>query len=95
MFPQFYSSEFIVNETRIVTGSASAVRFATGTSCLARFKALSGNIGSFLIGATSATCQFELDAGDDTGWISLSGLQELWHRNPSGTVDYLSVWIQR
>ena len=77
-----------------VTGSASAVRFPDLSGLMVRFKARSSNPGSFFLGNSSGNCVYELDAGDDTGWVATNQLNNFWYRSPSGTLDYLNYWLQ-
>lgn len=90
---QDLTNPFIRNAIGRVTGSANAVRFPTGTCAIVRFKAEPANIGTFYIGQQN-TVFFPLDAGDDTGWISIPRMQDFWYSNPSGTVDTLNYWYQ-
>jgi hypothetical protein len=79
-----------------VTGSAVALQFPTGTlSCLqARLQAHPDNSGVFFIG-TDGIQTWALDAGQETSWFLINDLAELYHINPSGTIDYLNIWLQR
>lgn len=92
------NSDFSVSPTDnifgTVTGSASAVRFPAIEGLMVRFKARSTNAGSFFIGSDANNCVFELDAGDDTGWVATNRLDYFWYRNPSGSSDYLNYWMQ-
>lgn len=88
------SNPFEVNEFIKVSGSAVATRFPNAEAQMARIVAYSGNNASFLIGGQT-TCFFEMAAGTDTGWFGIDNLSELYFSNPSGTTNYLSVWIQR
>lgn len=78
----------------VVTGSASAVQFPDVTGLMVRFKARSSNPGSFFIGNVATNCVYEIDAGDDTGWVAANKLNYFWHRAPSGTLDLLYYWMQ-
>ena len=92
------NSDFSVSPTDnifgTVTGSASAVQFPSIEGIMARFKARSGNIGSFFLGNEPNKCVFEIDASEDTGWVAINHLEFLWYRNPSGSSDYLNYWMQ-
>lgn len=90
---QFYGMSFIGNDIKLFSGTV-ATQFPDVPVKLARFKAWSSNIGSFFIGESTNDRFFELDAGDDTGWVSLSNLNQLWFSNGSGTADKLAVWLQ-
>jgi hypothetical protein len=92
--PEQFADAFIHNRFGVITGSASSVQFPSGTCHIIRFKASPDNVGTFFVGNDADTCVFPLDAGDDTGWNSLSNLNQLYHRNPSGTLDYLYYWLQ-
>jgi hypothetical protein len=70
-----------------LAGSASAAQMPTISCSRVRFKARSDNAGSVFIGvagvtapnnSTDTTTGFELDAGDETGWISAANLNEFW-----------------
>ena len=90
------SNPFDYNVFGIITGTAGSV-FPSIEAQLVRLEAWSTNIGSFFIGRQSGSSYttWELDAGVDTGWFGISNLNQLYARNPSGTVDYLAYWIQR
>lgn len=90
-----FSSNPQHNDIFKVTGSAAAIQFASTPVLMVRFKAYSGNIGSFFLGENSANMFWELDAGDDTGWIALQNMSHLWYSNASGTSDYMAVWVQK
>lgn len=77
-----------------VTGSASAVRFPSYEGLMVRFKARSTNVGSFFLGNGSNNCVYEIDAGDDTGWVATNQLDLFWYRSPSGSLDILNYWLQ-
>lgn len=77
-----------------VTGSATGIQFPNVEGLMARFKTRSINVGSFFLGNGQNNCVFELDAGDDTGWVAINNLNLLWYRNPSGTLDHLNYWMQ-
>lgn len=88
------SNPFENNIFGIITGTAGSW-FPNVPAQLVRLGTLSTNIGSFFIGNQSGTAKWELDAGADTGWFGISNLNQIYARNPSGTVDYLSYWIQQ
>lgn len=85
---------FINNIFGVVTGSSSAIQFASTIVGLIRFKTDLNNNGIFFLGSDPGNCIYPLDAGEDTGWVSLSSLGQLYHRNPSGSSDYLYYWLQ-
>jgi len=84
----------IINKTNVVTGSATAVQFPDLPCIRVKFKARTANIGNFYVGASSASCTWELDAAQELDWIDVNNLNLLWHSNPSGTVDQLTYWLQ-
>lgn len=90
------SDPFEENVFGIITGTAGA-RFPNVSASLVRLVAWSTNIGSFFLGngSGSSNTVFELSAGADTGWFGMDNLNNLYSRNPSGTVDRLAYWIQR
>lgn len=90
---QFYGDSFTDVDIGAVTGSATALRFPSVPAKLARFKAKASNIGSFFLGQDIGDNHFELDANDDTGWFSISNLNQYSYQNPSGTSDTLAYWI--
>lgn len=70
-----------------LAGSETAVVMPTLPCRLVRFKAAVSNAGNVYIGiagvtvaagTTTTTCGFELDAGDDTGWIPVNNLNEFY-----------------
>lgn len=70
-----------------LAGSATAAVLPSVSCRLARFKARSDNAGSVFLGiagvtapngSTDTTTGFELDAGDDTGWIPIDNLSRLY-----------------
>ena len=75
-----------------VSGSVTAMQFPTGSCKLVRFKAEHNNAGSFFIGETPSDLHYEMRARDDTGWIPMTDLNELYYINLSGTADFLAYW---
>ena len=64
-------------------GSASALQMPSVACAMVKFKAVSSNAGNVYIGASSVTVVdgttdtttgFELDAGDETGWMMVNNL---------------------
>jgi hypothetical protein len=88
------SERFINENIGLVSGSFAGLQFPNLPCKLVRFKALSYNTGSIFIGETANDLFYELDAGDDTGWVVLGNLNELWYGKSSGTADHLTYWIQ-
>jgi hypothetical protein len=65
-----------------VTSGTSSAQFSSVPCKFARFKALAVNTGKCYIGvATGVTTGtgFELQAGDDTGWIPVDNISRFWH----------------
>lgn len=90
-----YSDPLMSNIIGQTTGSATALQFPDTPCLMLKFKALSGNVGSFFLGDQSGNTYWELDAGQETDWIPVINMSRLWHRDPSGTLDKLSWWLQR
>jgi len=78
----------------VVTGSVAGIQFPSYEGIMVRFKARSTNVGSFFIGNGANNCVYELDAGDDTGWVATNYLNLFWYRSPSGSLDILNYWMQ-
>ena len=76
----------------VVTGTVTATQLPSGTVKLIRFKANSDNEGSFFVGETEHDLFYEMRARDDTGWIPITNMNELYHINLSGTSDLLYYW---
>lgn len=91
-----FSDPFQINAFGIITGTV-VTQFPDIECQYARLMAYHSNIGSFFIGngSSASLCVWELDAGDDTGWFGIDNLNKLWHKNGSGTSDYLVYWIER
>lgn len=96
-----FSGNFPYDEFFVVTGSVGPVRFPNIGGGLARFKAHPSNTGVFSFGSTSGTAYawlpWLLSAGDDTGWFALgnNNLNTYWYKDPSGTSDKITVWLQK
>lgn len=90
-----FSDAPITDEFGLISGSATAAQFPSRPCWKVKLKARSGNIGSFFIGDYSNRVYWELDASQETEWVSASNLNRYWFSNPSGTVDQLSWWIQK
>ena len=85
----------IYNVFGLVTGTTVMSQFNTGSLVgMARFKADPDNSGVFLLGY-GVIQSFYMSAGDDTGWVSLQDLKQLYHQNASGSMYYMSWWLQR
>jgi hypothetical protein len=91
------SNAFIFDVFGVVTGTFGSNQFPDVPCSMARFKARSGNPGSFFIGHLSGTVPlpFELDAGNDTDWFVTTNLNRYFHNGSSGTTDILAYWIQK
>ena len=89
-------SPFIYNVFGIITGTAGSI-FPDVPCQMAKLMAWSTNIGSFFIGhqTGSSFTTWEVDAGQEIDWFGIENLNKLYARNPSGTSDYLSYWIQK
>jgi len=90
-----YSRRFIVNVTELLTGSSSVVQFPDVPCTLALFRAPSINVASFFVGGAVDKCFIEIDASQEAGPMELNNLNQLWYYSQSGTMDYLSYWVQR
>lgn len=90
-----FSDGLMFNEFLVVTGSVTETQFPTDEVGMVRFKSDLGNNGVFFLGNRADNCIFPLYAGEDTGWNSLNDMNELYHRNPSGSSDYLYYWLQK
>lgn len=96
-----FSDNFPYDEFFVITGSAGAVRFPNIGCGLARIKAHPGNNGVFSMGHNSGTSYqwlpWLLSAGDDTGWFAVGNqnLNTYWYKDPSGTSDKITVWLQK
>lgn len=93
-----FSDVFPYDEFLVITGTVGPTRMPNIGCGLARFKALPDNAGSFTFGHQSGTASmlpWRLGAGEDTGWFATSNLNRFWYKSPSGTMDKLSVWLQK
>ena len=69
-------------------GSASAVQLPSVAGSLVNVKAVRSNAGNVYVGfassvtavngTTDTTSGWELDAGEETGWLPLDNLDKLW-----------------
>ena len=91
----------ITHYTGELAGSVTAVQMPDVPCSRVRFKARSDNAGSVYIGVagatapdgtTDATTGFELDAGDDTGFLYASNLNEFYRicDNAGDDLTYLA-----
>jgi len=86
-----------------IVGSATALVLPDIPCRLVRFKALAANSGNVYIGiagvtvSTSATTTttggFELDAGDDTGWIPVQNLNIFYQICTDNTNDFTYLFL--
>lgn len=91
-----FSDNFHVNIIGLISGSFGVVQFPDVPCNLARLKAHSSNLGSFFLATDpGVTAGWELDAGDDTGWMSVGNLNQFYYGRTSGSADQLDYWIQR
>ena len=83
-----------------VAGSATAARFPDVPCKWANIKAVASNAGNVYVGfagvtvvdgATDTTSGFELDAGQETGWLPITNLNVLYYicNNAGDDVTYL------
>ena len=84
----------IFNVFITITGSASAVQFPDEKCLAARWRADPDNIGDFFVG-DEQNQPYTYDADQELEWTGLMNLNQLYHSNPSGSVDYLHVWLQK
>ena len=70
-----------------IQGGTTAAQLPSITCGLVKFKALNDNAGNVYIGGanvtvagteTNTTAGFQLDAGEETGWIPVSNLNQFW-----------------
>ena len=91
----------ITHYTGELAGSVTAVQMPDVPCSRVRFKARSDNAGSVYIGVagvtapdatTDATTGFELDAGDDTGYLYAANLNEFYRicDNAGDDLTYLA-----
>ncbi len=84
-----------------LAGSTSALQGPNVPCSRARFKARDDNAGNVYIGGvgvtvpdgtTDATTGFQLDAGEETGWLPLSNLNEMYRisDNAGDDLTYLA-----
>jgi hypothetical protein len=90
-----YFSDTYCNENIIqVTGSATYTRFPSIPGYAFKLQGLSTNKGSFMIGSSSGTLAYEIDAGFETDWFPVHGnnLNVFFYQNVSGSNERLTVW---
>jgi hypothetical protein len=95
-----FSDNFPYDEFLVVTGTTGPTRFPNIGCGLARFKAHAANTGIFTFGSTSGTTTtlpWQMKADYDTGWfpVGAGNLNTYWYKDPSGTNDKISVWLQK
>lgn len=89
-------------KTGELAGSETAVQMPDISCLKVRFKAASDNAGNVYIGgdgvtaadgATDATTGFELDAGDDTGWLEVVNLNVFYRicDNANDDLTYIAL----
>lgn len=91
-----YSDPLPNDRFGLVTGVAVAASFPSQTARLARFSTYATNNGPFYIGNSASSVSYELKPGIITDWFSVNGenLSNYQFKNPSGTNNYLSFWVQ-
>lgn len=93
-YTEFLSGEFLA--------SGTLLQLPANECKLVRFKGKSTNSGSIYLGpsgvtamagASSTTAGFEIDAGDDTGWMTARDLSDFWviGDNSADSISYL-IW---
>lgn len=85
-----------------LAGTTSALQCPSVTARYVRLKARADNAGGVYLGRSNAvtvpdgttdvTTGFELAAGDETGWLPLSNLNQLW-RICNNAGDDLVYWV--
>ena len=96
-FRENYQNPFEFDIFGIITGTAGVTQFPDIPCSIFTLKARASNVGSFFLSHESGTVNlpYELDAGEETGWVCADNLNRYYHNNPSGTLDYLAYWIQK
>lgn len=77
-------------EVHLVTGSASALPFPSGSCKLVKFCSYDANHVPFYIGSDNTHMFLEISVGETTDWIPINQVSKLWYQNVSGSVDYLA-----
>lgn len=95
-----FSGNFPYDEFLVITGTTGPTRFPNIDCGLARFKAHASNVGIFTFGSTSGTTAnlpWQMKADNDTGWFAVGGnnLNTYWYKDASGTMDRITVWLQK
>lgn len=90
-------------KTGELAGSASATSFPDISCKMVNIKAVIGNSGNVYIGGSSSltvvdgttdiTSGFELDAGQETGWMPISNLNKFWRitDNAGDDLTYIAL----
>lgn len=93
----YFSDVFPIDEIGLITGSSTVTRFPSVPGSVFRLKALPDNNDEFRFGTSSGTVAFPLAPGDDTGWFTLASrnLNSLFFYSVSGSVDYITYWVQK
>lgn len=96
---EFAGNQLLFNEMYLITGTYNLSRFPNVPCAMARLRTWSGNGGSIFLGTWMNTgtvnyLPFEMSAASDTGWISLSNLNELYQGHSSGS-SYIAAWVQK
>lgn len=90
-----FSDAPVTDAFGVVTGSATAIQLPDVPCWRVKLKARSTNIGSFFIGDYSTRCLWEIDAGQETDWVTVNNLNRYWYSNASGTTDKMVYWLQK
>ena len=95
---EFYSANPIYDKYFVITGSASAVSFPSGTAKMFRLKADSGNGAPVLIGNyIDGVGKYPIYPSEDIGWNPAPAsyqMAEMVHSDVSGTMDKLYLWMK-
>ena len=91
----WYEAGFIGNDIGKVTGTATGAFLPSVETSLVMFKADPSNNGRFLIGESSAHCFYPLVASEETDWIPIHNLNELYVKNASGSNNFLYYWAKK
>ena len=93
-FRTYFSDDFNYNAIGVITGSAAYAPFPNIPGSVFKLQGRSTNIGSFMIGTSSGTIAYEIDAGYETDWIPLKNLNTLYFQNVSGSAERLTYWAK-
>lgn len=90
----FFETNPYNSDIRLVTGTTAITQFPNVPVLLVRFKSDENNFGTFRLTTASGTNRYwELGAGDDTGWLPMRNMNQLYYFDPSGTMDKVAYWM--